>query len=230
MPTFHLLKSILKYQPWAHYGHVLSFFLFNMTNLLGFLAHSVSNQQFQLKYHWTCRTSTHIYYYKSSGLSLSINKHNVLILSEFRTNTNPWLLVGLPCVIHRWKGLFSIRFRWINVPGWIWNRNLCICHWQIQFLVKDSDFIGIFIMFILAVLSLLVYTVTPCILLNLCEFFFFLFFFSVTWDMTSIFLQFRKSGWTEWPGIFCTCWGHMWAGLIEIWWTSDNDLDHGKVI
>ena len=50
---------------------------------------------------------TYIYYCKSSGLSLSINKHNVLILSEFRTNTNPWLLVGLPCVIHHWKGLFN---------------------------------------------------------------------------------------------------------------------------
>ena len=74
---------------------------------LGFLAHSVSNQQFQLKCHWTCRTNTYIYYCKSIGLSLSINKHNVLILSEFWTITNPWLLVGLPCVIHRWKELFN---------------------------------------------------------------------------------------------------------------------------
>ena len=54
---------------------------------------------------------------------------------NFKWHINPWLLVGLSCVIHHWKGLFRIRLRWIKFPVWIWNRNLCICHWQIQFLV-----------------------------------------------------------------------------------------------
>ena len=74
---------------------------------LGFLLILYQTSSFNWSIIGTCRTSTHIYYYKSSGLSLSINKHNVLILSEFWTNTNLWLLVGLPCVIHRWKGLFN---------------------------------------------------------------------------------------------------------------------------
>ena len=29
------------------------------------------------------------------------------MLSDFQTDINPWLLVGLPCVIHHWKGLLN---------------------------------------------------------------------------------------------------------------------------
>ena len=107
LPTFHLLKSILKYQPWAHHGHVLPFFLFNMTYLIWLLAHSVSDYQFKLTYHWTCHANTDIFYYKSSGLSPTISKHNALMLSKLQMDINPWLLVGLPCVIHHWKGLLN---------------------------------------------------------------------------------------------------------------------------
>ena len=37
----------------------------------------------------------------------TISKHNALMLSELQTDINPWLLVGLSCVIHQWKGLLN---------------------------------------------------------------------------------------------------------------------------